>query len=289
MDADNEGTRNQSGTDARLRVPATNNAEPGAADLTDPAPAPGSDPKPELSRDPTLVGPVAGDDRIFYIDLLRGMALFGILAANMRAFFAPLDVYDNIKLLYPGTADRIAQAFIDTFIQGKFVTLFSFLFGLGFAVQMTRAEARGVRFLSFYPRRLAALAMFGLIHGIAIWAGDILFTYSVAGAILLLFRNRKQKTVLWWAGGIPGGIFLGITVAFIVAAIRFKPAPPKPPNLAPIQHIVDVYAHGSFLQIMRQNWLGWFHDGLPATLAAIYVLYLFLLGLWVCALESSSI
>jgi len=267
MNADNEEARSP---------------EPIAADLTDAAPAPEPEPKPELSRDPTLVGPVAGEDRIFYIDLLRGLALFGILAANMRGFFAPLSVYENIKVLYPGMADRIAQAFIDIFIQGKFVTLFSFLFGLGFAVQMSRAEAKGVRFLSFYPRRLLALALFGVVHGIAIWAGDILLTYSIAGAVLLLFRNRKQKTVLRWAAVFPTLFFVGITVFFIAARFRHTaPDPPKPPDMARLQHIVDVYAHGSFLEIVRQNWIGWVGFSLPAQFAVLFVIYLFLLGLWV--------
>src|ERR1700693_2319133 len=155
-----------------------------------------------MSSDAQRVGPITSAERILYIDILRGMALFGILAANMRGFNAPADVYGNIKVLFHGTADLIAQGFIDIFIQGKFVTLFSFLFGLGFAVQLTRAEARGARFMSFYPRRLAALAVFGLIHGILIWWGDILLTYALGGAMLLLFRNRSQKTVLWWAGSI---------------------------------------------------------------------------------------
>src|SRR5580698_9579925 len=144
--------------------------------------------------------PITAAERIAYIDILRGMALFGILAANMRGFNAPEAVYGNIRPLFHGRADLIAQGFIDIFIQGKFVTLFSFLFGLGFAVQLSRAEARGARFLSFYPRRLAALALFGLIHGILIWWGDILLAYSLAGALLLSFRKAPQKVVLWWAG-----------------------------------------------------------------------------------------
>src|ERR1022692_1642310 len=100
------------------------------------------------------VGPVTLSERIVFIDVLRGMALFGILAANMRAFFAPLDAYMTIGVLYPGRADVLVQAFIDAFIQGKFISIFSFLFGMGFAIQMSRAEERGVRFLGFYPRRL---------------------------------------------------------------------------------------------------------------------------------------
>jgi len=143
-----------------------------------------------MSSNAEPAGPITSAERILYIDILRGMALFGILAANMRGFNAPLDLYGNIRPLFHGRADLIAQGFIDIFIQGKFVTLFSFLFGLGFAVQMTRAVARGAKFMSFYPRRLAALALFGLIHGILIWWGDILLTYAVAGALLLFFRNR---------------------------------------------------------------------------------------------------
>jgi uncharacterized membrane protein YeiB len=76
------------------------------------------------------VGPIAASERILFIDVLRGMALFGIFAANMRAFFAPLDAYGHIGVLYPGRADVLVQALIDTFVQGKFVSIFSFLFGM---------------------------------------------------------------------------------------------------------------------------------------------------------------
>src|SRR5271169_4960577 len=153
-----------------------------------------------MQQEPKRVGPVSLSERIQFIDVLRGMALFGILAANMRAFFAPLDAYGNIGVLFHSRADVLAQAFIDAFIQGKFISIFSFLFGMGFAIQMSRAEERGVRFLGFYPRRLLALAVFGLIHGMLIWAGDILLTYALSGAILLLFRKREQPTFLWWIG-----------------------------------------------------------------------------------------
>src|ERR1039457_616224 len=138
------------------------------------------------------VGPVSLSERILFVDVLRGMALFGILAANMRAFFAPLDVYGNIGALFHGRADVAAQFFIDALIQGKFISIFPFLFGMGFAMQMSGAEARGVRFLGFYPRRLLARALFGLIHGLLIWAGDILLTYALSGALLWLFRKREQ-------------------------------------------------------------------------------------------------
>src|SRR5579862_9472536 len=117
-----------------------------------------------MESEPQRLGPVSLSERILFIDVLRGMALFGILAANMRAFFAPLDAYGSIGVLFPGRADVLAQAFINAFIQVKFISIFSFLFGMGFAIQMSRAEARGARFMGFYPRRLVALAIFGIIH-----------------------------------------------------------------------------------------------------------------------------
>src|SRR5208283_5167758 len=228
------------------------------------------------------VGPVSLSERILFIDVLRGMALFGILAANMRAFVAPLECYGYIRVLFHSRADILAQAFVDVFIQGKFITIFSFLFGLGFAMQMSRAEARGVRFLGFYPRRLLALALFGIIHGILIWGGDILLTYALSGAILLLFRNRQQKTLLWWAGGL---IALPIVVSSAFLMIYFthwrRPwMEPKPTDVAKMYGIINVYAHGTVRQILAQNWVEWKHE-LPTQGFAIYATALFLLGMWV--------
>jgi uncharacterized protein len=232
----------------------------------------------ELQR----VGPVSLSERILFIDVLRGMALFGILAANMRAFFAPLDAYGTIQALYHSRADLLAQGFIDAFIQGKFISTFSFLFGMGFAIQMSRAEARGARFMGFYPRRLLALALFGLIHGMLIWAGDILLTYACSGAILLLFRKRQQKTLLWWAGSLFALPLVVRTVFLALYFSRFHRAwmDPKPPDVKKFYAVINIYAHGTVRQILAQNWVEWKHEA-PLTLFAIYAVGLFLLGMWV--------
>jgi len=235
-----------------------------------------------MPPDSQRVGPVSLSERIVFIDVLRGMALFGILAANMRAFFAPIDAYDHIGVLFHSRADVLAQAFINAFIQGKFISIFSFLFGMGFAIQMSRAEARGVRFVGFYPRRLLALALFGLIHGLLIWAGDVLLTYACSGAILLLFRNRQQKTLLWWAGSLFAVPIVVSTVFLALFFSRFhRPwMDPKPPDVSKYHTVINIYAHGTVRQILAQNWVEWKHE-LPTTLFAIYVAALFLLGMWV--------
>ena len=81
--------------------------------------------------------PVAPAERVDTIDILRGLALFGILAANMRGFAGPAALYFTPERFWPAFHDRLAQAFIDTFVQGKFLTIFAFLFGVGFAVQLS--------------------------------------------------------------------------------------------------------------------------------------------------------
>jgi uncharacterized protein len=235
-----------------------------------------------MEQQTTSVGPVSLSERILFIDVLRGMALFGILAANMRAFFGPLDIYGEIGLLFHSRADVWAQGLVDMFFQGKFISIFSFLFGLGFAIQLSRAEAKGVRFLSFYPRRLLALALFGLIHGIFIWAGDILLTYAFSGAILLLFRKRQQSTLLWWAGSLFALPIVIASTLFTLYHTRFRPQWMnfKPTDMHKIYAIVNIYAHGTVRQIMAQNWVEWKQE-LPTTLFAIYATALFLLGMWV--------
>jgi len=235
-----------------------------------------------MSETALPAAPVSLAERITFIDVLRGMALFGIVTANMRAFAAPIAAYGDIQLLFPSRADVAAQFLVDAVFQGKFVSIFSFLFGLGFAMQMTRAAARGTRFLGFYPRRLLALGLFGLLHGALIWAGDILLTYSIAGAILLTLRNRSQKALLRIAFSI---MSLPVLISTVFVGLYYSPWRPawmkaEPPDLAKFHHTIDIYAHGTLWQITLQR-LADFQADLRSNLFAFYASALFMLGMWV--------
>ena len=227
------------------------------------------------------MGPASASERILYVDVLRGVALFGIIAANMRGFSAPESVYENVRFLFNGRADTIAQAFIDIFIQGKFITLFSFLFGLGFAIQMTRAQSRGARFLSFYPRRLAALAVFGLIHGLLIWWGDILLTYALTGAVLIAFCDASEETIRSWIVSLFAAPMLAVTGMYISALMGHGPSAPliPLPNMTEVHHTIQIYSHGGIGAIYKENWVQW-KTSLFALFFAVYGLALFLLGLY---------
>lgn len=225
------------------------------------------------------MGPIPVQERIEFIDILRGFALFGVLAANMRAFDAPIQIYGDIQRLFGGVWDVWVQAIIDTLISGKFVTLFSFLFGLGFAVQLARAEARGVRLSSFYPRRLAALALFGLIHGIVIWAGDILLSYAVAGFLLFRFRNATQKRVLGWAAGIFAAPLVAM-IGFYIASLAGFQVGPREPDMQQIHRIINTYAHGGLAAFFRQNWTTW-TESVQYSALGLFMICVFLAGLYI--------
>jgi uncharacterized protein len=148
---------------------------------------------------PAHMRPIALSERIETIDIVRGAALFGILASNMRAFNSPLAAYIDHSLMWQGAADRAAQAAVDVFISLKFITIFSFLFGMGFAVMMERADARGLAKRGFYLRRLMVLLLLGLLHAAFFWYGDILAPYALMGFILYLFRRSSPRKILIWA------------------------------------------------------------------------------------------
>src|SRR3990172_5413348 len=100
------------------------------------------------------VGPIQQQERIQVIDILRGFAVFGILLVNLMFFFDAPPTLRMTGFRWPGLANQIVEKGTEFFAMGKFYTLFSFLFGLGFAVQLTRGEARGVNIVPIYRRRL---------------------------------------------------------------------------------------------------------------------------------------
>src|SRR5574341_1685440 len=152
---------------------------------------------------PPAIISVPGQERIEVLDILRGVAILGILVVNMGLFSLP----EGPAGLWPNPVDGTVNRLTLFFAQEKFKTLFSFLFGLGLAVQMLRAEARGARFLPLYARRLGVLFLIGTAHFVLLWDGDIVHNYAVLAVVLLLFRRRSLKTLL-----VGAGILLAIPV-----------------------------------------------------------------------------
>ncbi|WP_226669990.1 DUF418 domain-containing protein [Metabacillus litoralis] len=144
--------------------------------------------------------PVLGKDRIITIDIIRGFALFGIFLVNMPAFHSSefLGMIYSVEHAHT-EADYWMDFFFSLFIDMKFFTIFSFLFGLGFYIFMSRAEEKGLKMKRLFARRMVALLVIGLLHLVLLWFGDILHTYAITGFLLLLFYKRKIKTMIIWA------------------------------------------------------------------------------------------
>ena len=161
--------------------------------------------------------------RIEALDVVRGFALFGIFLMNIEFFNRSISgIGEGMPLGLTGL-DWFASWFIAYFVQGKFWTIFSLLFGMGFAVMLTRAERAGRPFLAPYLRRILGLAVFGAAHYIFLWAGDILFSYAVgAGALLILLYGTWKPIVLALLVLVWFGLVTGLDPVYgIAGALSF--------------------------------------------------------------------
>lgn len=148
----------------------------------------------------TNAAPVLEQQRIEAIDMMRGLALLGILLANSMHFQFGLFLNPDIHSFYPlGMIDRLAEMFIVLFAQASFYTLFSFLFGYGMVLLKVRLLQQELNYAPIYWRRMLILLIVGYVHGLFIWDGDILFTYAISGFILFFFLKLKDKGLLIWS------------------------------------------------------------------------------------------
>ncbi|HUS02314.1 MAG TPA: DUF418 domain-containing protein [Chitinophagaceae bacterium] len=134
------------------------------------------------------IGPVAIQERIQTIDIIRGFALFGILVINFTVDHGLTEPWAG----FTGFMDQLVYWFVAFFMNDKFLATYAFLFGLGFSLQMLRAEERNSPFVFVYIRRLFVLYIIGVIHQI-LTAGDILRDYAMAGVLLLILHKLPRK------------------------------------------------------------------------------------------------
>jgi uncharacterized protein len=144
------------------------------------------------------ITPISSQERIEILDVLRGLAICGILIGNMQ-WFSGYGMMPQALAEQSPFADRITHFLVHFFVEGKFYSIFSFLFGFGFALQISRAEERGDLKASLFKRRLFWLLIIGLLHAYLLWAGDILSIYALMGFVLVLFRRKTNGALLKWA------------------------------------------------------------------------------------------
>lgn len=169
----------------------------------------------ELSGElaPTLPG-----ERIVSIDLLRGFALLGILIVNIIGYATPQIYEEALNKTYDNYWDQWFYELISVAAQGKFYSLFSFLFGFGFIIFLQRAELKSNRPAIVFVRRMVILWIIGMLHAVLLWWGDILMTYAIGGLLLLLFYRSEPRRMLIWAVILLTVYTLVLSSAFMLAS-----------------------------------------------------------------------
>lgn len=168
------------------------------------------------------------DERVVALDALRGVAVGGILLANVFVFFGLLfDLDGRLAALPTAPIDRWVVFLEHTIVEGKFYSIFSLLFGIGFGLQVTR---RGEAAIGRFRRRLGMLAAIGFVHAFFIWAGDILLLYALLGFSMTWFARRSDDSLRRWTIGL----LATPTVLYLIGLVLWLLlAPPSAPADAP--------------------------------------------------------
>ncbi len=145
-----------------------------------------------------IAAPVTQAERVELLDVLRGVALFGVFLMNFTVFAGAgvMATDQQVAALPTVTVDAVLEGLLAILVMDKANTLFAFLFGLGFYLQMQRLESRGVEFEPLFRRRMAVLLVFGILHFVFLWTWDILHLYALAGFVLLAFRSMSNRDLL---------------------------------------------------------------------------------------------
>lgn len=145
---------------------------------------------------PTLV-----NDRIEFLDVLRGIAIQCIFIANIVTFsgiFAFAPSFRNPTMVW--ASDEVTDFITFALVDGKFYSIFSLLFGIGCVMQYQKLKKTNKAFGPFFTRRMFWLLVFGLAHLVGLWLGDILTLYALLGFLLVFFINVSDKKLLWLSG-----------------------------------------------------------------------------------------
>ena len=208
---------------------------------------------------PPAAGPIRSEERILVVDIVRGVALLGIFIMNMPGFSHSLFAGAGGVDLHADPLNRAAGWLREELFAGKFNSMFSLLFGIGFTIQLGRLRAIRAEYATLiYVRRLVVLMAIGLVHASLLWSGDVLLVYALLGFALLLLERVPDR----------------VLVALIVACLLFPALfDTWRPNLVTVEaealaafDYQDLeasnnlaYGAGSFIDAARETWrmLAW--------------------------------
>ncbi|UPW83812.1 DUF418 domain-containing protein [Lysinibacillus sp. Ag94] len=194
--------------------------------------------------------PTMLQERVATLDILRGISLLGILLVNMFAFYLPMP-YIDLASWFTTPSDIVWQQNLDIYVQSSFYPLFAMLFGYGLAMQWQKAQSREQNFYAIGLRRLSVLFVFGLLHAVLIWWGDILMMYAFCGIFLLLLL-RLHPIWLLSIGIVINGV-MQVFMLFIVGYINFNMKIDEYLDITSVEQAITSYGTGSWMDAFMQR------------------------------------
>src|SRR5687768_6612584 len=183
------------------------------------------------------------EDRLTVVDVLRAVALFGIVIAHSEFEFLagppPTPTFGQVHPFDPPIAKLV-----EIFTNGKFFAIFSFLFGLSFSIQLANASRKGVAFAGRFSWRLVVLLLIGFVHQ-AFFTGDILMIYALLGFLLIPLRNVGNHTLLIFAA------LLTLNVPGLLLGLASLMAPP----LTSAEQQAAAAGAQQFAEMAHRHWL----------------------------------
>lgn len=211
-------------------------------------------------------------NRLHELDALRGIALFGILLVNIFIFHAPYSYYGEFYGNFTETQGIVVEAVVN-FASGKFLFIFAFLFGYGMAIQK---QLTGVAFNAYHTKRMLVLLLFGILHIILFWFGDILASYALLGLLMLLFTRLSNKFILFL-----GVFFLLFRPLYYLVIVGFHLPLVEMGKPAELNEFILTFQEGSFYEIFLLR-MKEFYAFIPENLVWFFpkTLGLFLVGFY---------
>lgn len=185
------------------------------------------------------------------IDCLRGFSLLGILLANMLIFQYGMHGKDMLQLFHVTTVESTAHQFVQLFVEGSFMPIFTFVFGFGMIKMKESLNAKKRKAGLPLLRRFALLGGIGFLHSTFLWEGDILLYYGMIGILLLIFMNRQPKTLIIWSCVLL--TLVGLLGLFPENKEDKSAQETKQHIEAYVKSTVTLYAEGSYTEIKHDR------------------------------------
>lgn len=185
---------------------------------------------------------VSNKNRIQELDALRGIALFGILLVNIFVFHAPIAYYGEFYGAFKGIQGT-AVNFVVEFAGGKFLLIFAFMFGYGIVLQK---NSRKQNFNSYFMKRMMVLFLFGGLHIILFWFGDILAAYALLGLLVLPLLKLSNRNIL-----ILGIFFILFSPLYHIGVVLFNWTMVHIGKPVGLEEFISVFQGGSYLEILK--------------------------------------